>query len=285
MPQKVYFDTVSFREIGKALENVALSDDLRDKVVVSPLSFYEVVSQLTTREADEVLRQIQAIHNWINPKRAGLLPWPDDALAQVGFGKATRDDDFTQRMGKDFNVCLNETSAAPLQEEAGRMKDALDAMKLETAEGFGRMLDEARKEFAQRRENGESPKGDWFEAWFSEAWFHGVVTRAKVDPNSKPVAEVAAIFSAHHVFERVKLQTALGAKSYNSEKHQNDLLVVEQLVYLGSPELCFLTCDKGFARVKQSAQAARIIIVAPEELSDVQRVEAVLRKLTDQAEP
>ena len=85
MPRRVYFDTVSFREIGKALENAALPDDLRENVVVSPLSAFEVLSQLTIVKADEVLRQIQAIHNWINPKKAALLPWPDDVLANLGF--------------------------------------------------------------------------------------------------------------------------------------------------------------------------------------------------------
>jgi hypothetical protein len=47
MPQKVYFDTVSFREIGNALQKTALPDDLRDYIIVSPLSAFEGLSQLT----------------------------------------------------------------------------------------------------------------------------------------------------------------------------------------------------------------------------------------------
>src|SRR5438093_3737873 len=136
MPKKVYFDTVSFREIGKALENTALGDDLREHIVVSPLSALEVLSQLSITKGDEVLRQIQSIHNWINPKRAALLPWPDDVLANIGFGKPMKYDEFTQRMEKVFKVCLGATSAQTLQEDAGKLKDKLDAMKRETAQNF-----------------------------------------------------------------------------------------------------------------------------------------------------
>ena len=267
MPKKVYFDTVSFREIGKALENAALPDDLRENLVVSPLSAFEILSQLTITKADEVLRQIQATHNWINPKRAALLPWPDDVLANVGFGKPMKDDDFTPRMEKAFNVCLNATSAGCLQEEAGKLKDMMDAMKLRTAQDFGRLLDAARK---------ESPKGDWF----SEPWFQAIAKRAKADPKSKSAGELATTFSAYHEFERVKLETALQYKDYNVEKHQNDVLDAEQLIYLGSPELCFLTCDKGFARVNKSVQARQMLIVSPQDISDLKKIEGILRRLT-----
>jgi hypothetical protein len=270
MPPKVYFDTVSFRVIGKALENAVLPDDIRDKVLVSPLSAFEVLSQLTIGKADEVLHQIQAIHNWINPKKAGLLPWSDDALTQIGFGKTMREDDFTQGMEKAFNACLNATAVEPLQEEAGKLKDKMDSIKFKTAQDFGRLLDAARK---------EAPKGEWF----SEAWFQGVAKRAKVHPSSKPLAEVVAKLSAYHEFERTKLLTALGAGAYVPEKHQNDLFDAEQLIYLGCPDLCFLTCDKGFGRVNKSPQAAQITVVAPEELSDVHKVEAVLRKMMTEA--
>lgn len=265
--KRVYFDTVSFRETGKALENAALPNDLRENLLVSPLSAFEVLSQLSIAKADEVLHQIQAIHNWINPERAALLPWPADVLANVGFGKPMKDNDFAQRMEKAFNVCLSATSAELLQEEAGKLKDVMDAMRLKTTQDFGRLLDGARK---------ESPKGDWF----SEAWFQGIAKRAEADPKSKSVSDLTTTFSAYHEFERVKLEAALRYKDYNVKKHQNDLLDAEQLIYLGSPELCFLTCDKGFARVNKSAQSARIIIVSPQDISDLGKIEALLRRIT-----
>jgi hypothetical protein len=267
MPQKVYFDTVSFRLIGKALENTSLPDDLREHLVVSPLSAFEVLSHLTTVEADEVLRQIQAIHNWIDPKRAGLLPWPGHVLANLGFGKPVEEDDFTFRMNHAFNICLSATSAEPLQKESGKLKDEMDAMKVRTAQEFAQLVAIARN---------ESSKGNWF----SEAWFQGIAERAKANVSLKSSQELATTFSAYYEFEQVKLERALQSKDYNAEKHQNDLLDAEQLIYLGSPALSFLTCDNGFACVNKSPQAARIRIVSPRDLADVSKIEALLRRIT-----
>jgi hypothetical protein len=266
MPQKIYFDTVAFRLVGQALGQSSLPDDLREKIVVSPLSAFEVLSQLTITKAEEVLSQIQSIHKWLNPERAGMLPWPDDVLRQLGFGLPMKEDDFTHRMGVAFDACLNATSAASLQKEAGNLKDTMDKIKSSTAEDFGRLVDLAKK---------ESPSGDWF----SVAWFQGVANRAKADPKSKSVDEIVTAFNAYHEFERIKLETALQSKLYSPGKHQNDLFDGEQLIYLGAQELLFLTCDKGFARVNKSAQFDRIKIVPPSDIANAQSVEKLLRDL------
>jgi hypothetical protein len=267
MPNKVYFDTVAFKFVGKALGTTALPDDLREKIVVSPLSAFEVLSQLTVTKADEVLAEIQAIHKWINPQRAALLPWPDDVLRQVGFGLPMKEDDFSHRMGKAFDACLNAQSADSLKEEAGNLKDALDKVKSNTAAEFGRLLDVAKK---------ENPTGNWF----SEPWYQGMAKRAKADPKSKTSPEMVTMFNAYHEFERVKLETALQAKDYNPDKHRNDLFDGEQLIYLAGEEMRFLTCDKGFLRVGKSPQAARIKVVSPNDISDPKKVEQSLRAIT-----
>jgi hypothetical protein len=266
MPQAAFFDTAPIHYIGTALQNTALSLEAREKIVVSPLSAFEVLSHLCVTRSDEVLREIQAMHKWIDPRGAGLLPWPDDAVATIGFGKRVIDDAFTQRMQTAFNVCLNAESAGSLLEEACKLKDVMDTIKVKTAEDFGRMLEAART---------ESPKTDWF----SEPWFKGIVKRAGAEPGSRSKVEVENAFSAYREFERVKLERALRAKDYNPEKRRNDLIDAEQLIYLGDPALCFITCDKGFASVSSSAQAARIIIVPPADLADPHRIEALLRNL------
>jgi hypothetical protein len=96
--------------------------------------------------ADEVLRQIQGLHNWCVPEGTGLLTWPADALYGLWFGKAAPDDGFTAQMQKAFNVCLSSESAKTLQEEAGKLKDVMDGMKKKTAEDFARLMEAARKE-------------------------------------------------------------------------------------------------------------------------------------------
>ena len=127
------------------------------------------------------------IRNWLNPERAGMLPWPDDVLLSIGFGRPMREDDFTQRMGKAFNVCLEATSVESLREEAHRVRDMLDQKKLGTAQDFGRLLEAARR---------ESPKGDWF----SEPWYRGsqegqTQTRgqAPLSPLRIPSAHIASL--------------------------------------------------------------------------------------------
>ena len=168
-------------------------------------------------------------------------------------------------MQKAFNVCLATDSASALQEEAGKLKDVMDAMKKRTADDFGRLMETAKKEPLE----GEK---------FSDAWFRGIASRIKADPASKARAEMVSMLSAYHEYEETKLQVALNSKGYNPEKHANDLLDAEQLIYLSDPNLHFLTCDGGFQNlVKKSPQAKRIVTVEPHKLADAEKVEAVLR--------
>ena len=269
MPGLVYFDTTAFRHIGTAYAKAALADDLRDRILISPLTVFEVLSQLTIEKADEVLQQIHAVLNYVNPKRTGLLPWPDAALKGVWFGKTGSDDGFTKRMQKAFNTCLQTDSVETLRDEAGKLRDSIDDMNQKTAEEFERLLEAARREGLK--------EGD-----FSSLWFIGMARRIKADPESKKIQDVVHAFSAYHEFEESKLKTALANEDYNPLKHKNDLLDAEQLVYLNDANLRFLTCDKGFAgRVRKSPQAARIHTVTLDDLADAPKIEALIRKVTD----
>jgi hypothetical protein len=261
----VYFDTVAFRHIGKSFEDVKLPDEIRNRILISPLTVFEVFSQLTI--GDKVLRQVHAILNWCNPQHTGLLMWPDDVLSGVWFGKAPPDDGFTERMQKAFNTCLNAESVKELAVESGHLKDEIDNMKTKTANDFGQLLRSARKEGF---------------AWgtFSEMWFQGIANRVKGDPNSRSVSEVASLFNAHHEFERRKLRDALPDVNYDPIAHRNDLFDAEQLVYLSNPYLYFLTSDKGLADyVKNSSQANRVINVQAAELDSAEKVETLLKKM------
>ena len=93
----------SVLEVGTAFEKDTLPSELRERIMISPLTVFEVLSQLTIANADEVLRQVHAVHNWTNPERTRLLPWPDDMLFSIWFQKPAPDDGFTKRMEKAFN--------------------------------------------------------------------------------------------------------------------------------------------------------------------------------------
>lgn len=272
MPERIYLDTVAFRNFGKAFEKNTLAIALRDRILISPLTVFEIFSQFTTGEADAVLRQVQAVLNWTNPERTGLLPWPDDALFSVWNKKLPPVDDFTARMQKAFNTCLAAESVDALREDAGRLKDVMDKMREKTAQDFGRLMDAARKEPLE----GEN---------FSKAWFQGIANRIKADAKSKDIKEIVTALSAYHEFEESKLRVALASKDYKPEKHANDLLDAEQLIYLSDPSLCFVSCDGGFRNlVKKSPQAKRIIVAPPQELVDGPMVEVLVRGITTRPE-
>jgi hypothetical protein len=253
--------------IGRALENAALPNGIRDAIVLSPLSALEVMSQLTIAKADEVLQEIHSMRNWLRPLDADILPWPDDVLAKTGFGKILKTIDVAKTIGATLIECLSVTSiTSELKFKVIKLKKLLDKVKRGNAHSFDRLLKSARND----------PQID---RWFSEKFFRETAIGVGADPNLSTVAEFVTSFSAYHDFERVKLQVALNSKNYNTMKHQNDLFDAEQLIYLGFPQLYFLTCDKGFRRVDRSAQAPRIIVVSHEDLSDAEKVEALLRDI------
>ena len=48
-PQRVFFDTNAFRYFGIAFESVTIAAELRDKILISPLSAFEVFAQTASR--------------------------------------------------------------------------------------------------------------------------------------------------------------------------------------------------------------------------------------------
>jgi hypothetical protein len=266
MPGFVYFDSDTFHRIGATFSAQGLSPELRERILVSPITMLEVLSHLTLKRNAEILAHIHAVHNWLNPQRAGLLAWSTRAIAQIGFLKEAEPDDFTSRIQESINICLATDSPEELRESASKLKDSLDRMKESTSADFSRLVEGWRNESL-------TPEA------FSEMWVHGIARRAKANPYCRPVADIISSLSAYHEFEEQRLLTAVNNREYNPDK--NDLLDSEQLPYLGDSQLHFLTCDGGYlARIKKSPQAARIHKVALDELASVEKVEALLRKIT-----
>jgi len=249
----VYFDTDVFHLVGNAFANQPLSGELRERIVVSPITVLEALSQLTLKKNNEILSQIQAMHNWVNPKKARLLPWPNEAIRTWGFQKTTPADGFIERIERAINTCLCAKSAEQLRKSAARVKDALDRVKNSAEHNFRRLVESNRKEPLV----GEK---------FSKVWVQGIAQRVSADPKSRPIEGIVSALSAYHEFEKERLKLATSNAEYKPDK--NDLLDSEQLVYLGNPALNFLTCDGGYSkRVKQSKQAKRIHRVSREALA------------------
>jgi hypothetical protein len=253
--------------VGKAFACAKLNPELRERIVLSPISLLEVFSQLTIPKPAEVFSQIHAVLNWTNPDNTGLMVWPSEALFGIWTGERAKDDGFTKRMQSAYNACLAADSAEALQEDAGKLKDVLDKIKDQAAANFARLLESARDE----------PLND---ERLSDAWLRGIASRIDVDPKSGKLKEIASRLSAYYEYEYAKLHLALSHKDYNALKHRNDVIDAEQLIYLSDESLCFLTCDTGFRELaKKSPQAARIVTVQPGDLREGNSVEALLRKL------
>jgi hypothetical protein len=101
MTKRIYFDTVAFREIGKAFEKTKLAADLRERILGSPITAFEVLSQLSITNADEVLGQIHGLHNWCVPEGTGLL--------ERGLSKSTK---LGAKLGATSFVTFKRYSAA-----------------------------------------------------------------------------------------------------------------------------------------------------------------------------
>jgi len=91
---KVYFDTDVWRRIGPALSGNTLSAEIRRRIVLSPISLLEVLSQLALHKGDMVLRQVQSVNNWVKSGHSEILPWPNVAIAHFGFDVSLPDNSF-----------------------------------------------------------------------------------------------------------------------------------------------------------------------------------------------
>ncbi len=267
----VYLDTNAFRYFGCAFANEELANDLRKKMLISPLSAFEVLAQLAREDCSaEVLQQIKAVRNWSDPSHSGLLPWPNTWLHQVWHRQVKPDDGFTKKMENAFNWCMtadSPDSLYALRQASVEHAKLMDDFKRQKAEEFKAMIDAARLQNVQQFDT-------------TEAWFISIANSVGADPKSRSMAEIVAALSAHHEFEQSKLKTALAIAEYNplSRKNQNDIIDVEQLVYLADESLCMLTADTGFkGKLVTSKQAARIITAQARDLMDAKKAEVVLR--------
>jgi len=265
-----YLDTNAFRYFGKAFAEHDLAADLRKRMLASPLSAFEILAQLASEDfGDDVLRQIYAIQHWIDSP-CGLLPWPDAVVYQVWHGKPKPDDDFMKRMEDAFNWCMavySSASLTTLREVAAEHAKLMDDFKLQKAQEFKAMIDAAKHDKMKALDT-------------SEAWFEAIANSVGADPKTKPIAEIVSALSAYHEFEQARLKTALTTLQYNplSRKNQNDIIDVEQLVYLADESLFMVTADTGFkSKVTKSKQATRIITAAAVDLIDASKVEVILR--------
>ena len=224
---KVYFDTDAWRVIGHALSADGLPASLRERVVLSPITVLELLSQLAlSSKGERILREVQSVRNWVDPTHGEMLSWPNVAIAHFGFGVSLPT--VLDNAATNLNAVLNADSVAEVRAPASVLMDALKQVKVTTVGEFRQLIELWRK-------------GELTVDSFDEVWLAGVAKRVGVDPTQYKKEDVIAALSAYHEFERQKLLIAVKDPQYKPENHANDLLDAEQLTYLADPRLHLLT--------------------------------------------
>lgn len=262
----VYLDTDAFRLVADAFLTRELRADLRDRMALSPITVIELMSQLSlSNKGAQMLGRIHALWNLLNHQKAAFLPWMDAAIAKIGFGVETSDET-NQWYVTDLQTCLNTNDAAELMQGAAKLKGVLDRLKDDETNKFQQVLDQHRNQpFSDDQLKG--------------AFVTGLERMVGVKTGVKSINDVVNAMSAYFEFEDVKLKEH--ARNPQFRVDRNDILDVEQLVYLEDTRLHFLTCNrKDFDRVKNSPQAQRIHKVPHSALQSPNEIEALFERIT-----
>jgi hypothetical protein len=261
-----YLDTDAFHCLGRTFQAKPLREDLRGRILLSPITFLEALTHLTLKTKEEVLAHFRAIRNWSNPRDLRLLPWPSHAIAEFAFCTCTDDLEFPSLVEGTINSCLVSESATEFHEAAGELKNLLDDHKKQKAAQFRELVNL----YPAAADTG---------ADLSLAWVRAIADRAKVSIDARPLSEVLSKLSAYHEYEQERIKVAANNASHVPD--ENDVFDSEQLVYLADPNLHFVTCDGGYLkRIKKSPQLSRIHRIPIEVLRDSTRIEGLLARIT-----
>jgi len=247
--------------------NTPLPIDLREDILLSPVTMMEMLSHLARNWADDVHKQIRGMKNWLNCDHTMVLPFMEEAISMISFGAKITDDGYTKRLQADINTCTD-AELWELRRVAETRDTEIQDIKAQYARSF-------ENEVTHFRNTQLTEKA------FTELW----LTRFRKEPAAKvrpkTDQEIVSAFSALHEFDYEKLKIAVSDEHYQPMNHVNDLFDAEQLIYLGDPTLHFITVDKGYLnKVKISPQRDRIHRVDGSELDDPKKAEALLRNIT-----
>jgi len=265
--RKIFLDTNALRYLGKAFNDTSLDDEVRNSLLMSPISAMELVSQLATQGADEALAAIQAITHIHNPKRTGLLPWSDEAFRMAIFGLPPRSDGLTETISNAINTCLSAATAAELYDDSLELRKLLNQAKAEATENFSALLESRRL---------EGPLADELHRGI---FARSIAKRAGVSQDAVDIGITVDRLNALYTYEVNKLENAASAREYNVAKHANDVFDAEQLIHLADPTLHLVTSDTGFNLARESSQSSQIHVVPVASMSDAGEAAEVLRAI------
>jgi len=268
----IYTDTNVLRYLGIAFAKTSLPEDIRNRMVLAPLTLLELASQLGTGGAEEAFAALRILRRTHDAKSAGmwLLPWPDDFFRAL-FNLPPDEDKITAAL---TSLVLNIWSAAKavdLKEDGKEARNLWD----ETTEGLARVFSEA---VDVLRSKGSPPKAE-----HKRDLCRGIAHRSRIDETKIDVDLLAVSLDAYYIFNNHLFQVALQNKNYNFNKNRNDHIDAELLIYLADPRLHLLTGDQDFRRVTGSSQASRVHIASQACIKDPECVTRELRNILETA--
>jgi hypothetical protein len=237
-------------------------------MVVSPLTLMELCCQLTVKDAGEVQEAFDALKllsSIANPNK--LLPKTDQVvtLIQTGLvlipfavdGMAVA---IAMRAVQAASPYDMQALARHVRDDIGKQKSQITDMVKRTAEKIRKTnptVDDFRREFAQN-----------------------LAKRAGLSDTNGLVELSKGALSAYFEYRTELNRRAATSRKFNftKRKNLNDIWDAEQLVYLGHPDLRFITCDAKFASI--GAQSDRIHVFKPSEMS-APEIYPILTKLAE----
>lgn len=273
--KRCYFDTDAFRHVGTAFRDQELAIELRKRIAVSPMTALEVMSQLVTVGRAEIHAQIQAMKNWL-PVPAVLLPMPTYLIADRAFGKLIPDK-MHESISHSLNVCLQAGDVGQLVQQAGRLRDYLDKWKAKDA----LILTQYQQASIADIQAGYGPPD---RIRLVHAIREGLASRVGVSPLAPLTYGLRRLFCAFFEYEEERALISGADRHYNpaNARNINDAFDSEQLFYLTSADLRFITCDRKYARrVKRCRQAGQIVTVEAADFRDPAAATQVLTRITN----
>jgi len=264
---KIYTDTNALRYFGAAFADSCLAAELRDHMLLAPLSVMELLSQLGTEGAQGAFEAIQALPRVHDPAACGMLPWSDDLFRIAIFRLPPTEDVITPALNNAIVRVLNTATHQALREDGEEIRRLLNSGKDKAAKQFSDVL------------NGWRSEGPLSENEHQAIFARSIARRAGVDESTVDVKAVISLLNALYVFEGTRMQVGADHPDYNVDKHSNDVYDAELLIYLADPMLHLLTCDTGFRRVEESSQYQRVHIVDPSVLRNTGRAEQLIRAI------
>jgi hypothetical protein len=256
---RIYFDTNILRYFGNIFNDRELPAELRARIVLSPISVLELMSQLCDDSAARAFAAVQAMWNWL-PQQVSILDIPPIFIKSNVAGAAEDDNVAFERLTNALSRSLHARSAQVLRESSKELRDYLQRAKL--ADAQGRATDVLKIREGLRRIRKETLN----DAELRGLFVRSLALRAGVpldDPRAGAFTEQVEAYY-HHEIERLK--RAIGNPKMNlvSKKRQNDLFDSQQLLYLSVPELHYLSTDRSYLGLLNLQQGARIHLLRPE---------------------